>query len=94
MNNEEQLSILKEIKADKRVIMKIIENKNIELIDSGAIEIYLKELHRINKIQQRVWRERHKEQRKKYDNSDRAKELSRLRSKKNYQKRKKMTKAQ
>jgi len=87
MNNVEQLNRLKDIKRFKNEILRKIDTENINLMDD--ISKYLHELQRLNTEQKQIWKARHKVSRLKYDNSERARELSRERSKKNYNKKKK-----
>jgi len=86
MNNEEQLKRLKEIKTEKNYILRLIDKENVNLKDTY---LQLMKLQRLNKEQKEIWKARHKVSRLKYDNSERARELSRERSKKNYNKKKK-----
>ena len=91
---DEQLKRLKEIKKSKNYILKTIDNDNLDLLRNlFDFETILKELRELNREQKQIWKERHKIRRLKYDQSERGKELSRIRSQKNYQK-KKTAKAQ
>jgi len=91
---DEQLKRLKEIKKSKNYILKTIDNDNLDLLRNlFDFETILKELRELNREQKQIWKERHKIRRLKYDQSERGKELSRIRSQKNYQK-KKAAKAQ
>ena len=89
MNNEQQLKRLKELKKNKNKILHKISIENISLLNiESTLETLLKSLNEINIEQKKIWKERHKVQRIKYDHSERGKELSRLRSMKSYQKKK------
>ena len=89
MNNEQQLKRLKELKKNKNKILNKISIENISLLNPESnLETLLKSLNEINNEQKKIRKERHKVQRKKYDHSERGKELARLRSMKTYQKKK------
>lgn len=91
---DEQLKRLKEIKKSKNIILKTIDNDNLNLLRNlFDLESILKQLQDLNREQKQIWKERHKVQRLKYDHSERGRNLSRIRSQKNYQK-KKAAKAQ
>lgn len=85
MNNEEQLLRLKELKQNKNELLHTIDGENVNLLGNN-IETLLESLRDINSEQKKIWKERHKVRRLKYDQSDRGRELSRIRSLKNYHK--------
>lgn len=91
--NDEQLKRLKELKKSKNKILHTIDTDNISLLSNVSnLEILLESLKEINIEQKEIWKERHRVRRLKYDKSERGRELSRIRSKKNYYKKKKMLK--
>jgi len=87
MNNEEQLLRLKELKKNKNELLHKIDQENVNLLGNN-IESLLESLRDINSEQIKIWKQRHKVRRLKYDQSDRGRELSRIRSLKNYHKKK------
>ena len=91
MNNEEQLKRLKELKKSKSEILHKIDKDNISLLETNSnLKTLLESLKKINSEQNEIWKERHKVRRLKYDRSERGRELSRIRSLKNYHKKKKL----
>jgi len=89
---DEQRAMLTQIKLEKNKILKNIANKNV-LLSPNEIETYLEKLMLLTESQKKIWKERHSQRRKKYDQSDRAKELSKIRSKRSYMKKKAATAA-
>lgn len=89
MNNEEQLKRLKELSKKKNKILRKIGEENVNLLTTESnLESLLESLRDINTEQKKIWKARHKVRRLKYDQSDRAKELSRIRSNRNNKKKK------
>jgi hypothetical protein len=89
MNNEEQLKRLKELKKNKNEILNKINKENISLLNPESnLETLLKSLSEINSEQKKIWKERHKVRRLKYDQSEKGKELARIRAIENYYKNK------
>ena len=79
-----------EIAKEKRDILRKIAKDNVNLLeDSSTIQSLLEQLRDLNAEQKKTRKERHKVQRQKYEQTDRAKELSRVRSKRTYERRKK-----
>lgn len=87
MSEDKQLIRLKELKQMKNKILKTIYEENTNLLnDVTEIESLMKNLQNIKNEQKQIWKERHQVKRQKYDQSERGRKLSRLRSKKNYKK--------
>ena len=95
MDNDEQLKKMKELKLEKNRILKMIYGENINLLDNMTkLTETLTLLNKINDEQKKIWKERHYIKRQKYDKSERGRELSRIRSRKNYYKKKEAKVAQ
>ena len=87
MSEDKQLIRLKELKQTKNKILKTIYEENINLLnDVSKIETLMINLQNIKNEQKQIWKERHQLKRQKYDQSERGRELSRLRAIKNYRK--------
>ena len=87
MSEDKQLIRLKELKKMKNKVLKTIYDENINLLNNvSEIKALMTNLQNINNEQKQIWKERHQIKRQKYDKSERGRELSRLRSIKNYRK--------